>query len=47
MKKVIVTMALGALLVVGFSFTQTNQTIDSAHESEPSVLSIQTPSSNF
>lgn len=47
MKKFVASIALGALLVVGFSFAQNNQATDSAHESEPSIFSIQTPSSNF
>ncbi|MBM7601116.1 hypothetical protein JOC34_003537 [Virgibacillus halotolerans] len=47
MKKTIVSIALGALLVVGFSFAQSNQPTDSAMEVEPSVLSIQTPVANF
>jgi hypothetical protein len=47
MKKTIVSIALGALLVVGFSVVQNNQPTDSAMNVEPSVLSIQTPSSNI
>ena len=47
MKKIVATIALGALLVMGFSFAQSNQATDSAHENEPSILSIQTPVANF
>ncbi|WP_268811339.1 hypothetical protein [Virgibacillus dakarensis] len=39
MKKLIASVALGALLAVGFLFTQDN-TSDLAIDREPSVLSI-------
>lgn len=45
MKKIVAFIALGALLV-GFSFTQNDQT-DLAQDLEPSIFSVEKPSSNF
>lgn len=47
MKKFVASLALGALLVVGFSFAQSNPTTDLSHESEPSIFSIEQPVSFF
>lgn len=46
MKKIIASVALGALLVVGFAAVQSQPT-DSAMNVEPSVLSVEKPVSFF
>ncbi|WP_449354340.1 hypothetical protein ACUL41_14190 [Virgibacillus natechei] len=47
MKKMITTLALGVLLVAGFSFAQNNQPNDTAFEVEPTILSVEKPSVYF
>ncbi|MEW9676298.1 hypothetical protein ABRT01_08975 [Lentibacillus sp. L22] len=46
MKKIIATVALGALLATGFLFTQDNSS-DLAMDREPGVLSISSHGSSF
>lgn len=46
MKKLIASMALGAVLAAGFLFAQDNPT-DLVMDAEPSVLSVGTPAYDF
>ncbi|GAB3043031.1 hypothetical protein [Virgibacillus ainsalahensis] len=44
MKKMVTTLALGVLLVAGFTFAQNKEVQDLSHELEPSILSVERPS---
>ncbi|UJL47258.1 hypothetical protein KFZ58_04930 [Virgibacillus sp. NKC19-16] len=44
MKKMITSLALGSLLLVGIAFAQDTQSTDLSMEMEPSILSVERPS---
>ncbi|WP_233880273.1 hypothetical protein [Virgibacillus halodenitrificans] len=47
MKKFIASLALGTLLIVGYSFVQDNEPTDLTMEVEPSIFSVKQPTVFF